>query len=217
MSNDQIILASTSPRRRELIGALCVTFLVQSPLTDEQISHTDPARIVEALALRKAHDVASRNSIASNHSISSAIVGADTIVVLEDRVLGKPLDIVDARNMLQLLRGRTHHVVTGVAVVSGSRAAADHVVTSVTMRQYTDIEIQQSTVDGSTLDKSGGYSIQDEVLSPVQDHDGCECSVIGLPLWTLRHLLKVVANLNACEPNYDRCNDCPLRPNVDQF
>ncbi len=211
MSSAPLILASSSPRRRELLDALGVTFDVRAPQSDERAEGADPARLAEGLALRKARDVAAREITVGEGAAGPAIVGADTIVVLDRRVLGKPADGEGARAMLRSLRARTHEVITGVAVVAGERTAADHALTAVTMRRYSDAEIDLAIAGGSPLDKAGAYAIQDREFAPVERHEGCECSVIGLPLWTLRRLLRAAAGIEAAEPSYDRCAACPLR------
>ncbi len=113
--------------------------------------------------------------------------------------------------MLEALRGRVHEVVSGVAVVAGAAAAADHALTRVEMRTYSDDEISRYVATGSPLDKAGAYAIQDAAFAPVARFDGCQCSVIGLPLWTVRRLLRAAAGLHASPPDLDRCASCPLR------
>ena len=206
MSSLPLVLASASPRRRDLISALGLPFEVLPPQTDERAAERDPARLAEGLALRKARAVA-----ADERAGGHAVIGADTVVVLDGRALGKPADGREARAMLASLRGRTHRVVTGVAVVAGERVAADHVSTAVTMRRYSDAEIERAVAGGSPLDKAGAYAIQDREFAPVERYEGCECSVGGLPLWTLRRLLRTAAGIEAAEPSHARCAACPLR------
>ncbi len=172
---------------------------------DERASERNPARLAEGLALRKARAIAMNQG-----DDARPVIGADTVVVLDGRVLGKPADASDATAMLSSLRGRTHEVVTGVAVLAGARAAADHVRTLVTMRHYTDAESEHYVASGAPFDKAGGYAIQDPHFAPVERCDGCECSVIGLPLWTVARLLRTAAGIDVDEPAYDRCATCPL-------
>ncbi len=164
-------------------------------------------RLAEGLALRKARALVER----SEEHAATAILGADTIVVLDGRSLGKPAGPDEAREMLEALRGRTHEVVTGLAVIAGERVAADHARTAVTMRDYGRDEVERYIATGSPFDKAGAYAIQDAEFAPVERYEGCECSVIGLPLWTARRLLRVTAGLMGEEPAYDRCRECPLR------
>ena len=116
---------------------------------------------------------------------------ADTIVALRGALLGKPHDADEARAMLEFLRGRTHRVVTAVAVLPAGRRGplVDHAVTRVTMRRYTDAEIAASIARGDPFDKAGAYAIQDDRIAPVARYDGCYCNVVGLPLWTAVRLL----------------------------
>ena len=113
-----------------------------------------------------------------------SVVGADTVVVLDDGVLGKPRDAADAERMLQLLRGRTHEVVTGVAVVDSvhGRSAGSFVVTTVQMHAASDAELSAYVATGEPLDKAGGYAIQGQGGALVSAVDGCYANVVGLPL-----------------------------------
>ena len=223
MASGPLILASASPRRHDLLTALGVSFEVRPAAIDETSPEQEPSRFAEGLALRKARAVAANGR---------AVLGADTIVVSYGpygsdesdesdgsdgsdgsvgRVLGKPADAAEARVMLASLRSRTHEVITAVAVVAGNRVAADCVRTQVRMRAYSDAEIESYVASGSPLDKAGAYAIQDEQFHPVETADGCICSVIGLPLWTTRRLLRAAAGIETAEPGYERCAACPLR------
>jgi septum formation protein len=201
----RLILASASPRRHELLTALGVGFEVTPADVDETTAERNAVRVAEGLALRKARAVAEAEP-------GAVVVGSDTVVALDGRLLAKPGDADEAREMLRALRGREHEVVTGVAVLADGRVAADFARTAVFMRSYTDAEIEAYVASGEPMDKAGGYAIQDATLRPVQRIEGCECSVIGLPLWTTRRLLQVAAGLDATEPSYERCAACPLKP-----
>ena len=122
-----LVLASASPRRRELLPALGVAFEVLPADVDESGDDDDAARLARELARRKARAVAADRP-------ADTVIGADTIVVLDSRQLGKPADASEARAMLEALRGHTHHVVTGVAVIGGGDEATEAVTTAVTMR-----------------------------------------------------------------------------------
>ncbi len=203
-----LVLASASPRRRELLAALGVPFTVRAADVPEPLVTGIPAaEQAERLALAKAKAVAGRAGGAS-------ALGADTIVVLDGMPLGKPADAEEARDMLRALRGRAHEVVTGVAVV-GAAIHADHAVTRVVMRPYTDAEIEGYVATGDPFDKAGAYAIQHAGFRPVARIDGCYCNVMGLPLWTVRALLaRAAPDLPTCPPNaiFDRCRTCPLAP-----
>jgi len=177
-----IILASASPRRRELLATLGVTFEVVPSHVDESTDEGDPAVVAKVLARRKAE------AVAATHP-GALVIGSDTVVVLDGRILGKPGDAAEAREMLTSLRGRSHEVVTGVAVSFGGRALNDHDRTVVHMRDYEDAAIEVFIASGSPFDKAGGYAIQDEAFAPVARFEGCRCNVVGLPLATLRGLL----------------------------
>jgi septum formation protein len=199
----RLILASASPRRSELLEALGVAFEVQASEVDETTAEPDARRVAEGLALRKARMVAGLQP-------DAVILGFDTVVTIDGELLGKPVDDADARRMLGLLRGRTHEVVTGVALVSGALAAADHVASAVTMRDYSDAEVGAWIARGEAADKAGSYASQDPTFAPVGNLEGCTCSVIGLPLWTARRMLRL-ANFEAQRPAIERCASCPLR------
>jgi len=201
VSAPPIVLASASPRRRELLAALGVTFAIDPASVDETTAERDPVRVAEGLALRKARVVTERHP-------GAIVVGSDTVVALDGVLLGKPAGAEEARAMLRTLRGRAHEVVTGVAVVLDGRAAAAHARTAVTMRDYTDDEVEAFIATGSPFDKAGGYASQDPVFAPTASVEGCACSVVGLPLWTLRRLLRAMG-VEAAPPSLERCAACP--------
>ena len=203
-----LILASASPRRRELLAHLYPGFEVLPADVDESL--TDGARPeVQArrLAAAKALAIAVLRP-------DAPVLAADTIVVYRGEMLGKPEDAGEARAMLRKLRGRVHRVLTGVAVAAPGlgRPRIAHVVSRVRMRAYTDAEIEDTIARGVPFDKAGGYGIQDPVLDPVQDCDGCFCNVMGLPLWTVARLLRDTGlEINAAGLP-QRCLTCPERP-----
>ena len=144
------------------------------------------------------------------------VLAADTLVIVDGDALGKPANIEEARSMLRRLRGRDHTVVTGVCLWSSvSRQQRRVVSTTVTMRAYSDAEIETSIAAGTPFDKAGGYAIQDGALAPVSRIEGCYCNVMGLPLWTVRALLLDAGAAPApLHPDTTRveCRSCPLRP-----
>ena len=183
---DGLILASSSPRRRHLMSDLDVPFDATTPDIEENSEPREfPEDTVRRLALSKAHAVADRPP-------NRPVIGADTLVVLEGRALGKPADAAQARRMLMNLRGRVHRVLTGVAVIDGSTGNSRTALceSRVLMRNYSASEIDQYIASGSPFDKAGGYGIQDQTLNPVARVEGCRANVIGLPLCTLAQLLK---------------------------
>ncbi|MDP2326613.1 MAG: Maf family protein [Dehalococcoidia bacterium] len=198
-----IVLASGSPRRRELLAALSVPFEVDVSDVDEITEEPDPVRVATLLAERKSRAVAARRP-------GDLVIGSDTVVAVDGRMLGKPADAGEARAMLTTLRGRTHQVVTGGALVRAGYVSDAHAATDVTMRPYSDAEIEAFIATGSPFDKAGGYAIQDPAFAPVARFEGCECAVIGLPLWTLRGLL-TAAGVETSPPAIERCATCPAR------
>ncbi len=207
----QFILASRSPRRHELLAHLGVPFRVVVPEVEEDAesaSSGQPEELAEALALAKAGAVARDEG-------EAVVIAADTIVVDGDTILGKPADGAAAAETLRRLRGKTHRVITGLAVVdAGSgRRAASHVVTAVQMRDYSDAEVAAYVARGEPLDKAGAYAIQDERFHPVASYDGCYCNVVGLPLKALVILLRRAGLdiiLHSLEDLPPQCAACPI-------
>ncbi len=211
-----LILASASPRRRELLARFGLPFEVVEPQVDERGLEGRPERLARRLAVAKAHAVATTRSQAT-------VLAADTVVAYRGDILGKPQDAAQAEAMLRRLRGRSHRVVTAVAVLppaqtgarrgGRSRPLIDHAVTRVTMRRYSDAEIAASIASGDPFDKAGAYAIQDERLSPVEAYDGCYCNVVGLPLWkALRLLSRAGLDITQVTPErlLPQCAVCPL-------
>lgn len=203
------MLASASPRRRELLATLGVAFHVLPADIDETppAGIIDPADIVRQLALAKAQ------AVAAGHP-AAVVLGADTVVALDGWLLGKPADADEARAMLAALRGRQHRVATGVAVLARGAAWAAVAEARVWMRDYADREIAASIASGTPFDKAGGYAIQDPLLQPVARVDGCWCAVVGLPLAETSRLLASAGMTLA--PSRDvlpaRCRTCPRFP-----
>jgi septum formation protein len=190
-TNRRLILASASPRRRELLSLLGLPFAILSAPVDETIrAGESPLALVQRLSRAKAQAVAA----SPGHGL---ILAADTVVVLpgvEDRLLGKPADAAEAEAMLRALRDRTHKVCSGVAVLDQTTGQLEQSVaeSTVWMRAYTDEELHAYVQSGDPLDKAGAYAIQDPGFRPVARVDGCWASVMGLPLchvtWLLREL-----------------------------
>lgn len=182
-----LALASTSPRRRELLDGLGLRFRVEAPEVEEAPEPGEgdaPVGLARGLASRKARAVAARSG-------AGPVLGADTVVVLDDRALGKPSTDDEARSMLRALRGTTHQVVTAVAVVDRASEQVEHEVTEVTMRDYTDGEIEAFVASGEARDKAGAYAIQDRTFRPAAEVRGCYSNVVGLPLCVAARLLSV--------------------------
>lgn len=185
-----IILASGSPRRRELLSLLGLPFEVISSDADESTPpEFTPEMIVRSLALRKAEAV-----VPAAGKRNAVIVGSDTIVVLDDKVLGKPVDEQDSRVMLGLLQGKTHQAYTGVACIGPpeGKILVEHRVTSVTMRALSEEEISAYIATGEPADKAGSYAIQGLGATMVEKIEGCYFNVVGLPLSLLERMLSRV-------------------------
>jgi septum formation protein len=186
MSGFTVTLASASPRRRELLTLIGIAHRVQPADVDETIHANEaPAVYAERLARAKSAAIASGDD-------REIIIGSDTIVVIDDRVLGKPRDRAEAAAMLRALSGRTHTVYTAVAVRRGARtvSAVEHV--AVTFRALTDAAIASYIDTGEPMDKAGAYGIQGFGATIVERIDGDYFAVMGLALGTLVTLLDQV-------------------------
>ena len=201
----KLIVASASPRRHELLGALGLAFEVRPAAIDEEAAARGhaPADAVLAIAVAKADAVPHTDAL---------VLTADTIVVLDGRVLGKPESPTDARRMLELLRARVHRVFTAVCLAAPDAQRTAVVESEVRMRAYRDEEIDAYVAAGGGLDKAGAYGIQDEPLRPVDAIAGCWCNVMGLPLWTTWGLLHAAGLRAPRTPDaaFARCAACPL-------
>jgi MAF protein len=167
-----------------------------------------PANILEenhlvAEPVVAAISIALAKARATTGTDDEIVLAADTLVVIDDAILGKPEDGEAARRMLDRLRARAHHVLTGVVLRSGQRAWAGVVDTRVVMRRYSAEEVEAYIARGEPFDKAGGYAIQDEVFRPVERLDGCYLNVVGLPLCA------VAAGLNALSVATDRAATPP--------
>jgi septum formation protein len=180
-----IILASSSPRRRELLQAIGMPFTVLTSDVDETTpSGLTPAEIVESLAVRKARAIAGKES-------TGLVLGADTIVVMDEHVLGKPRDEADAFRMLQSLQGRAHTVYSGVAIIDAAsgREEVAHCATAVRIRPLSEREIRSYIATGEPMDKAGSYAIQGIGATIVEGIEGDYFNVVGLPLRLTSELL----------------------------
>lgn len=182
-----LILASNSPRRKQLLSLGGWTYQVVVADVDESLH---PNEASGDYVLRLAESKARKS--AENAAPGCVVIAADTSVVDNGEVLGKPVDEADAVRMLKRLRGHTHQVYTGLALLRASDgySLTDLTITDVPMRDYSDEEIQAYVQTGDPLDKAGAYAIQHQGFSPVEKMAGCYASVMGLPLCRLTHLLE---------------------------
>lgn len=192
-----LVLASGSPRRQELLRRIGLTFGVRVPGIEEvRLPGEEPTVLVERLAREKALAVASELVVEGERAEGTLVIGADTCVVLDGEVLGKPADEEEAFTMLSRLSGRTHRVLTGVAVVEVHlpsepfRQVVDHEETGVTFRPLAPEEIRRYIASGEPMDKAGAYGVQGLGSVIVTRVDGCFFNVVGLPLPRLAGLLK---------------------------
>lgn len=177
--NTHIILASASPRRREILASLGVKFTVVCAETDETSDIRDPAMLTKELARRKGRAV--YELLCSRGEESGAIIiSADTVVACDGEILGKPHDADDARRMLRMLSGRTHTVATGVAVTSDGVTHTDCSFTYVTVDDIPDSGIERYIATGEPFDKAGAYGIQGSFSQWVRGIEGCYFGVVGL-------------------------------------
>lgn len=183
-----IALASASPRRRELLQQLGVTFELISASIDERVLPDErPDGYVSRLALAKAQLGWQRIDG------RLPVLGADTSVVIDNRILGKPVDKADFVQMMVRLAGRKHQVITAVALVTAERSWQCLVTTEVYFRAITDVEIQDYWQSGEPCDKAGGYGIQGLAGKFVERINGSYSAVVGLPLCETDQLLKQLA------------------------
>ncbi len=191
-----VILASASPRRRDLIRRLGVSWMAMPADVDENAltdAFAGPSRdLALYLARHKSAVVVDRLRAVADDPHALVVLAADTTVTLDGRLLGKPRDSSDARDMLARLRDRTHTVTTGVVAVelASGVAHAGAASTPVTMRSYGDDEVAAYIATGDPFDKAGSYALQHPTFAPVARIDGCATNVIGLPLCLVARLLR---------------------------
>jgi septum formation protein len=196
-----VILASSSPRRKELLSSIGVEYTIMKPDIDETQHPNEPALAhVERLSIEKAQ------VIANNLQESAWVLAADTIVILaadtigideNGVVLGKPVDTEEARQVLKALRHRDHLVCTAFTLLQGNTRHTQVVKTVVTMRDYSDAEIEEYIASGDPFDKAGSYSIQHEGFHPVAKIDGGYENVMGLPIQEVKQALIQLGVLDA--------------------
>ncbi|MCF2662097.1 Maf family protein [Pseudoflavonifractor phocaeensis] len=180
-----IILASQSPRRRELLGQMGISDFIIRPAQGEEKAAPglSPAQLVEALSLQKGVEVA------ASAAPGDLVISADTVVAVDGRVLGKPHSREEAAAMLASLSGRTHTVYTGVTVCRDGDVLTEHEATAVRFRSLTPGEIAAYVATGEPMDKAGAYGIQGYGALLVEGIEGDYCNVVGLPVCRLGRML----------------------------
>ena len=183
----RLVLASSSPRRRELLGSLGLQFEIIKPDVDEDafnLDHLLPPDVVKFLSRTKAQEV-------FKYHTDALVIGADTIVVLNGQVFGKPKNEEDAFRMLNALQGNVHEVYSGITVFNPNETeefppfASDALCTKVTMRPLTPDEIRTYIATGEPMDKAGSYAIQGYGSTLIEKIDGCYFNVVGMSLYLL--------------------------------
>ncbi|MDK2980674.1 MAG: nucleoside triphosphate pyrophosphatase [Chloroflexota bacterium] len=215
MTTAKFWLASNSPRRREIISWLGWTFQSAPANIDESaLPGEKPLAHVNRLALGKCCvEIAEAQP-------GEIVIAADTIVALDDDILGKPADEQDAIAMLKSLRNRSHQVITAIAVrrIGQPQVLQDTCISNVHMRAYSDAEIEAYVRSGDSMDKAGSYAIQNEDFHPALNFAGCFASVMGMPLCHLERTLRKLEgfppeNLAViCQGNLEY--DCPITARV---
>jgi MAF protein len=205
-----LVLASSSPRRHDILKSMGFDFEVIPPDFQEPLPNGVSAHeYVQNLALSKANAVAQTQ-------FAGLIIAADTVVVDGPNILGKPHRPIDAEAMLRQLRGKEHQVVTGVAVINTANGAiaSDFKSSVVNMRDYSDAELQRYVSTGGSIGKAGAYAIQDSVFHPVESIDGCYLNIVGLSPCALIGLMSKLGVTFTPRDNWqppEACTLCPLR------
>lgn len=191
----KLILASNSPQRKKILEDAGYKFSVVLPKISEKTFYKNPSQIVKSLAIKKAKSVEKcRGGFVRP---STLIVGADTIVVLKRKIIGKPKNEYDARKILKKLSGSTHYVYTGIAILNTGiknpvRWRVDYEKTQITFRKLTEMDIENACK--KHLDKAGGYAIQERGDSFVKSIKGDYLNVVGFPLKKFQKMLKKLCN-----------------------
>jgi septum formation protein len=194
-----LVLASASPRRRELLAQAGFSFEVHpAHIPEEPLEGEDPFAYVTRLAREKAQvvflELTDANGTAGETRLdtesSMTVLGADTTVTLDNAILGKPEDAADAARMLRLLSGRTHRVITGVALVTAQGVEVAAEATAVSFLALSDEDIAAYVATGEPMDKAGAYAIQGRAARWIPRIEGCYFNVVGLPLALVTTLLE---------------------------
>jgi len=190
----RLVLASASPRRRELLAQAGFSFEVHpAHIPEDPLPAEDPIAYVVRLAREKADAVFAQLSAtqpSSNGAAALQVLGADTTVTLDNHILGKPEDAADAARMLRMLSGRTHRVITGVAVITSNTTEVAAEVTGVQFLALSDEEIAEYIATGEPMDKAGAYAIQGRAARWIPRVQGCYFNVVGLPIALVSTILE---------------------------
>ena len=177
-----IILASGSPRRREILSDLGAELKIITADVDESSDERDPERLAEALAIKKGQAVYEKLLRDGSSDATLPIISADTVVFCEGEIMGKPCDRADAERMLEKLSGKAHTVTTGICVISNGVPFSSYLTTKVFVDPLTDEEINAYIDTRDPFDKAGAYGIQGVFSKHISKIDGCYFNVVGLPI-----------------------------------
>ena len=187
-----LVLASASPRRKDLLTQAGYNFkVISANIPEERHPNEHPTDLVARLAQEKAQSVFDQ-LIAASPEDKVLVLGADTIVVTPEEILGKPEDAIDAARMLRQLSRRTHQVITGVCLISKEHTQVATETTAVTMREITETEITAYIASGEPMDKAGAYAIQGYAARWIPRIEGCYFNVVGLPIARVAEMLERV-------------------------
>lgn len=188
----KLLLASASPRRRQLLGMLGLHITIFVPDTEENCDRSElsPEELVMGLACRKARAAAEQLTQRGDDLDDAVILAADTVVALDGTILEKPTDADDARRMLSMLSSRRHEVFTGIAAIHRGRLAVDVQTTGVSFRSLSENMIETYIASGEPMDKAGAYGIQSRGSLFVEGIDGDYFNVVGLPLVRVDEMLE---------------------------
>ena len=185
-----IILASGSPRRKEILSELGAELKIITADVDESSNERDPEKLAESLALKKGIAVYEKLLSENSTDVSLPIISADTVVFCDGEIMGKPADRDDAFRMLKKLSGKAHTVTTGICVINGGLPFSSSVTTKVFVDDLTDDEINAYIETHDPFDKAGSYGIQGIFSKHISKIDGCYFNVVGLPTNALAKLFK---------------------------
>ncbi len=180
----KIILASQSPRRKKILEQIGLEFTVAvSDFDETKIKFKTPQEMVEKLSFEKAKMIAQKYP-------KAIIIGADTTVIFQKEIIGKPKSKADAFRILRLLSGNTHEIVTGFTVIKGKKSVTKHVISKVRFKKMTEAEIKAYVETGDPMDKAGGYGIQEKGGLFMENIEGDYFNVVGLPIFAVARALK---------------------------
>ena len=191
-----LILASASPRRREILASLGVPFTVITADADETCDLSDPGSRVETIATRKCRAVLEAIRGTEHDRPDTLILAADTLVTLDGDFLGKPRDASDARRMIACLQGRTHYVASGICLSYGGRTVSSHELTGVHVAPMSDAEIDAYIQTGESFGKAGAYAIQGAAARYITGIEGDYVNVVGLPVHCLYRTLRMAFGIS---------------------